>query len=240
LFASNDDERFTNKIVKMEDDWRDVAKCFLRYGNMETYSKFKSFFKNETNPRRKLRTLVKNYQANLPEVVTTSTEPPYGSRIDGMLRDEVKLHMKNNNNEIGYDEMRSKLLIILEDNQKTYLLKENGGICRFGRKWAARALVRWQITNRKQPYKSKDIHTNIVNLELSTQTCKDMMRDRSSILRRRPDDPLPCRILRDFIPPKLRYEDEDEENCWVNTIGLEATSKLTMKERLLLPCSIRS
>jgi hypothetical protein len=78
--------------------------------------------------------------------------------------------------------------------------------------------------------------------EFSMEEIKHRMSDMSPILRRRATDPLPCRMQRPPKKARIRYEDEDEEDCWDQILpgGREETAKLTLEDRLLFPASIRS
>lgn len=80
---------------------------------------------------------------------------------------------------------------------------------------------------------------NPVNLE--DIEIKRRMADLSPILRRKARDLLPFQINR--LPRlKVRYEDEDEEDCW-NTVmpgGRAEADLLTLDDKLMLPASVRS
>jgi hypothetical protein len=212
---------------------RDVVMYFEKNGNIKTYSRFPDYFKNETNRRRKLRQLIRRVNENLPEIIK-STEPSYGLKIDNLLFEKVKLYLLMNSNKIDHKTNRSFLIELLTSHNKLNLLRKNGGKHTFGGIWSARALKRWNIKTSKNRF----IETAP---EMSNEVYRQMLLDRSSILRRKPDDPLPCRLSRSIVR-KCRYEDEDEEGCWENTLlgDKNAVDRLTLDDKLMLPCSIRS
>jgi hypothetical protein len=219
--------------------WRDVASFCKVNGNIATYVKYKSFFIGESNPRRKLRNIVSRLEDDLPEFLNKNTIPSYGLTIDTLLKNKVLLHMSLNGNEIDNATMRAFLVRLLEDNSLQALLKTHGGECIYGRNWAARCRLRWNITVHVSGKCRID-----TRVEMSTDDYKRMMQRTSDSVRRKPNDPLPCKLIRlnNGDKKRLRYEDEDEEDCWGNTLlgGIEEYERLTLDDRLMLPCSVRS
>jgi hypothetical protein len=224
--------------------WQDVARFYKAHGNAPTYLKYKPFFVGISNPARKLRTILSRLEANQPEFlnvdVKSITVPPYGAHIDKILEEKVKLHMIANNNEMDNKTMRTFLVDILEKHSMFDLLREHEGECIFGKDWAARCRKRWHIINVNAPGKM------VIDerVDMSRADCEQMTKRTRTTLRRYPNDPLPCKMIRLINGPrkKLRYEDEDEEDCWENILtgGHEEHQRLTLDDRLMLPCSIRS
>lgn len=232
--------------------WKEVVSYCKENGNKKTYKKFKHFFINETNPRRKLRKLIFRADLNITEVIA-SNEPPYGVLIDGLLKIKVEQHMKQNNHNITAETARSYLVELLKTANMTNILVEYGGKFTFERRWMVRALRRWNIALKTKFVAKKSAH-NKSNLEenkqrkevtMSNEQYVNMVTDTSSIIRRKAYDDLPCKAIRVASKSKairIRYEDEDEEDCWFNTLNGDqaAVNSLTLEDRLLLPCSVRS
>jgi hypothetical protein len=220
--------------------WRDVVKFALINTKRDTIKKFPDYFKNQKNPHRKLKVAVEKYIINSPNVLRNNTrEPPYGMDIDILLKQKVVTFMGQSNNRIDDKRIRQFLVELLQLNNKTHLLHENGGSFKFSTQWVIRSLARWEILNRKFPAREVVLDNRV---EISQALWTDMMTDTSRIIRRRANDPLPCVDRRRLVRKKVRYEDEDEEDCWINTLrgGYEEYERLTLDDRLMLPCSIRS
>jgi hypothetical protein len=229
------------KLIMSEFTWQDVARFCKVHGNGPTYIKYKSFFVGETNPRRKLRTISNRLETNQPEFLhPVITIPAYGIHIDQLLEEKVKHHMLKNNNEMSNKIMRVYLVDLLEKHAMFDLLVEHGGDCIFERDWAARSRKRWGILKVNRPGKT------VIDerVEMTTDEFKRMMQRTRDAVRRKPNDPLPCKVVRlnNGSKKKMRYEDEDEEDCWENTLpgGHEEYQRLSLDDRLMLPCSIRS
>jgi hypothetical protein len=229
----------------MDVGWEEVARYGRLNSTRNTLFKYSSFFSTHKNPHRKLKSIIQALNANLTGV---SKKLPYGTHIDTLLKHKVMLYMSEHDNRI--DDVRIRILIVdlLTVNDQLYLLKENGGKLTFSHQWILRALDRWKICPREKLFKKKLSKVERKKLllsqqpvELSIAECKAMQRDTSKIIRRKATDPLPCVGRRQFVK-KMRYEDEDEEDCWVNTLkgGYEEYERLTLDDRLMLPCSIRS
>jgi hypothetical protein len=222
--------------------WQDVAKFAVIHSKRETINKFPDFFKNQKNPHRKLNAVIERYVTNCPDILldSSSREPPYGLDIDILLKQKVVAFMQQNNNRIDDVRIRQFLEELLQLNNKTHLLKENAGGYRFGHQWAGRSLARWKISDRIVPSGEEVVVDSRV--QMSHAEWRDMITDTSRIIRRRANDPLPCVDRRHVARKKVRYEDEDEEDCWINTLhgGYEEYERLTLDDRLMLPCSVRS
>ncbi len=207
----------------------------------DTIIKFQNYFKNLKNPHRKLKYVIERYKAKSPEnVLNNSREPPYGLVIDTLLKEKVVSFMRLNNNIIDDIKIRVFLVELLTLHNKTYLLHENAGSYKFGHQWACRFLRRWRITNRTSPSIKMVVDNRV---EMTNAAYRAMITDTSRIIRRKADDLLPCVGRRlQLNGKKTRYEDEDEETSWVNTLlgGYEEYERLTLDDRLMLPCSVRS
>jgi hypothetical protein len=220
--------------------WQDVARFYMVHGNEPTYVKYRSFFVGETNPSRKLRTISKRLETDQPEFLNSMAIPSYGTHVDKLLEEKVKFHMSKNNNEMNTKIMRKYLVDLLDKHDMLDLLCEHGGEYSFQRDWASRCRCRWNIIKVNKPGKV------VIDerVEMTTNEFNLMMRRTRDAVRRKPHDPLPCKMIRLSSGPrkKLRYEDEDEEDCWENTLpgGFEEYQRITLDDRLMLPCSVRS
>jgi hypothetical protein len=203
-------------------DHANVVNCARKYGVRRALYYHSSFCKNDPSRAKKLRSLLRDFQNNLP----------HGRITDQRIGNTVKAHLYNNGNQIKNGQIEAILEAALIDNNQQQLLWENGGKYVFGRSWVQRAKRRWKTNPDKMIIDSR--------IEISQSHWNEHITDLSSILRRRSRDPLPCRLQRNTTP-KIRYEDEDEEDCWNSVLpgGWADTKKLTLLDRLLLPASIR-
>jgi hypothetical protein len=164
---------------------------------------------------------MRDYQNNLP----------YGRTVDQIVEKTVKEHLYKNSNKIKGRQVRAILESALIRDDQHHLLWENGGRFTFGNSWFHRAKRRWKVNPNKMIIDPR--------VEVTQSQWIEHTKDLSSILRRGPRDPLPCRLQRNTTP-KRRYEDEDEED-WDAVLpgGRADTEKLTLLDRLLFPASIR-
>jgi hypothetical protein len=206
----------------MTEDEESIVTCARKNGVRKALYYHSSFYKKDPTRAKKLKILMRDYQNNLP----------HGRTLDHFVEKTVKEHLYKNSNKIKGRQVQEILEAALIRDDQQHLLWKNGGTHLFGNAWFGRAKRRWKVHPNKMIIDPR--------VEITQSQWTEHMADLSSILRRRPRDPLPCRLQRNTTPKK-RYEDEDEEDCWDAILpgGRADTEKLTLLDRLLFPASIR-
>jgi hypothetical protein len=200
----------------------------LLYGNVKALSIHKDFLKGDRNRSRKLSGLIQTTEqiAQQNDIVTDSLL--YGNvKALSIHKDFLKGDRNRSRKLSGLIRKCHKADCSLLHAKK--IIDDHGSPVEMFHLKTLSEKQKWDILQQTPT-------------ELSIEEIKRRMSDRTPILRRKATDPLPCRTQRPPKQARIRYEDEDEENCWDQILpgGREETAKLTLEDRLLLPASIRS
>ena len=129
-------------------DWHQIVKDAGVKGNKEAIKMHALFFEpiRKDLRHRRMRSLIDRYYKSEPLDKRILKQVTYGKEVDSLVRSDVELYLKGNQNRISWQKMRSILLLHMTSSFNgclLCLLKENGGDYSYGYIWASRSIVRW-------------------------------------------------------------------------------------------------
>jgi hypothetical protein len=129
-------------------DWHQIVKDAGVKGNKEAIKMHALFFEpiRKDLRHRRMRSLIDRYNKSEPLDKRILKQVTYGKEVDSLVRSDVELYLKGNQNRISWQKMRSILLLHMTSSFNgclLCLLKENGGDYSYGYIWASRSIVRW-------------------------------------------------------------------------------------------------
>ena len=206
------------------------------HGRRKALAFHKDFHKHDTNRYRKLTSILVKYEN---EQLSQKNDILKNSSLFG---NNKALHMHKNFHRGDKNRARKLSNLIQKVHQGIYV--NNSSLHEKPNKEVYTSPIGLPRTKKRHSAVKQQFDKTIqyTPVELSTEEIKHRMADLSPILRRRATDPLPCRMQRSPKKDLIRYEDEDEEDCWDQILpgGRDEAAKLTLEDRLMLPASIRS
>lgn len=234
------------------------------HGNKETLLLFKDFYRKDPNRNRRLIQLVKRDEAvklksehNIVQSAilhgNTNALRVHSNFLKGdknRSRNLNDLLRKFKNGIVAFD--RSKLCTEQAPNScsapsvKVKSVKQSlTQKLKAARRYSI-GFTKIEIFNRIKVSHEQKIKRNLKDALVTlpiTELQRIISKDNSLILRRFPRDLLPCKARRlASAVSRIRYEDEDEEDCWESVLlgGKNEETMLTLEDRLLFPASVRS
>jgi hypothetical protein len=144
------------------DNWKEIIKEYKLNGLVGLQRCFPEFLKNESGEaisesclRQRLYRYGKDLNNNKVTQRRGGNAPPYGMAIDNELYLNV-MSRRNASLAINNMDMRNMLLTLLQKNNMSHLLLENGGKYVFGQSWVSRFNKRHNLSNRAPTSKPRE------------------------------------------------------------------------------------